>query len=255
MPEPKPDTSSHPVRIVGGAAFFLGGAVVFALMTALGHPTSPVDEAGRAVDTPSLPPACPPLTTPTRGEEEVWRQRALAAEQRLAAEQAARQRLEQSLGAMTEPPPPPPVAKRRRFIREETDPEILEAAKERLSFPSGLEEKFTPEGFRRIVEDSLRECDLGLSLRELDCSEFPCVAWASSGNAPPKNLHLQGCPVWAEQFQDALSMVTSKGNADGGTENLLVFWALPPGQRERRIAAVRQDDRVQSMYDTYVPSP
>jgi len=183
----------------------------------------------------------------------MWRQRALVAEQRLAVEQAARQRAEQSLGEMTAPPPP--VAKRRRFVREEVDPEILEAAKERLPFPSGLEEKFTPEGFRRIVEDSLRECDLGLSLRELDCSEFPCVAWASSGGTPPKNIHLQGCPVWANQFQDALSMVTSKADADGGTENLLVFWALPPGERERRIAGVRQDERVQAMYDTYVPSP
>src|SRR5690606_3710605 len=99
------------------------------------------------------------------------------------------------------------------------------------AFPETLPEQFTPAGFERIVRDVVRECDLGVELSEIDCSEYPCLAWVRSKDLEQTHVTPSACPAWRRAFSGDAPLVTygRVGNPFGGrTERFHVWVVLPP---------------------------
>jgi len=126
--------------------------------------------------------------------------------------------LELALQAASGTQPPPPAT-----LADETG--------DRWAFPPDLPEPFTPGGFERIVREVVRECDLGVELSEIDCSEYPCLAWVRSKDLEQTHVTPSACPAWRRAFSGDAPLVTygRVGNPFGGrTERFHVWVVLPP---------------------------
>jgi hypothetical protein len=119
----------------------------------------------------------------------------------------------------TQPPEPEPVAA-----------EMTAAG----AFPEDLPEQFTPAGFEQIVRDVVRECALGVDLAEIDCSEYPCLAWVRSKELTRTYVTPSECGRWKESFSSG-SVVTYhlEGNPFGGRTERYHVWAVMPPNRDR----------------------
>ena len=119
----------------------------------------------------------------------------------------------------TQPPEPRPVA-----------PETTGAGE----FPDNLPEQFTSAGFEQIVRDVVRDCDLGVDLADIDCSEYPCLAWVRSKNLARSHVSPSGCGRWNQAFRGG-SLVTYalEGNPFGGRTERYHVWVVTPPSRDR----------------------
>src|SRR5262249_31177467 len=57
----------------------------------------------------------------------------------------------------------------------------------RIPFPQNALPAETPDGFKKLIQEVVAKCNPDLELRDLDCSEYPCVAWMRLTNLERKN--------------------------------------------------------------------
>lgn len=144
----------------------------------------------------------------------------------------------------TQPPEPQPVA------AETTEPG---------AFPEGLAEQFTPSGFERIIRELVRECDLGVDLAEVDCSEYPCLAWVRSKDLSLTHAFPSRCETWNRAFNTGATVTYHmEGNPFGGrTERYHVWIATPPNpDRDVNQQLIhRGEKRMNARWDAMMGDP
>lgn len=137
----------------------------------------------------------------------------------------------------TVPPEPAPVA-------VETTPPV--------EFPEDLPEQFTPVGFERIVRDLVRDCELGVDVAEIDCSEYPCLAWVRSRDLEQPPAFPSRCDAWKGAFGEGSTVTYHlEGNPFGGrTERYHVWVATPTQDRDANQPLIRRgEQRMNARWD------
>src|SRR5690606_17221448 len=110
----------------------------------------------------------------------------------------------------TQPPQPEPVAP------ATTTPE---------PFPEDLAEQYTAAGFEEIVRDLVKNCGLEVDLAEVDCSEFPCVAWVRSKDLSLEWASPGACEGWKQAFGDGATVTYHlTGTPFGGRTERYHVW-------------------------------
>lgn len=91
----------------------------------------------------------------------------------------------------------------------------------------------TAEEFRAAASKALEECNTGLSLQEVDCSELPCIAWALGDAARAGSLDLDECGSWRSNVARR-EMITAKAMGAGGD----LYFALMPVPLEGDVSGI-----------------
>lgn len=70
-----------------------------------------------------------------------------------------------------------------------------EAYGDPVPWPDSAPEEMRPGMVEEIVEETFAECDIGLPLGTIDCSEPPCIV-AVQGSSADFRDRVMGCPAW-----------------------------------------------------------
>ncbi len=103
-----------------------------------------------------------------------------------------------------------------------------------IPFPANPPENFTPAKFRAVAEEALKSCDAGVSLRDVDCSEYPCIAWTrlrpqDGGDA---TVDMSDCAPWTKAYGED-TLVFNVGSA-------AVLVPLPPEDLKRVLGRAKE---------------
>lgn len=123
----------------------------------------------------------------------------------------------------------------------------------RVDFPQDGPDQLRPDGFHRLLEQVMEQCkDQGLSLRDVDCSEYPCVAWTQWNTAANNRFDLSRCKPWHDAFGDRTSMMAAGDRPDAGPGSMYAaFYAVPEDLAVRQRLAARMHDRLKAMLASY----
>lgn len=114
-------------------------------------------------------------------------------------------------------------------------------AKSPQPFPSDLEDQFRPSSLAERLQRSIDSCNLRLNVLELECEEFPCIAWVDSREL---RLDMGSCPKWSEAFdEDTLARLEVLPMSDGGQLVLAALMPVPRHPVQRKVAVARLEDR------------
>lgn len=115
-----------------------------------------------------------------------------------------------------------------------------------LLFPTNAPAQFSPKGFQDVVERSIKECSLQMSLSVMDCSEYPCVAWLDS---TAQTIDMSQCSPWRDAFGTMTSVVVSDPivGPDGKERKYVGLMPVPQDKVDRRIAFKRARERTNGM--------
>jgi hypothetical protein len=96
-----------------------------------------------------------------------------------------------------------------------------------IPFPDDLEWTLQPEAVEARARRVMAECpELGWTLHEVDCSEYPCITFWDHAEKEGERVQLDDCPAWSE--------VRTQGEAMRAS----LFWE--PDGTQREIIAVAQ---------------
>jgi hypothetical protein len=105
----------------------------------------------------------------------------------------------------------------------------LEVYGEPVPFPADTPEMHTERGFRAVLDEVLRDCDVPGELVSMDCSEYPCMARFREvpNEAGVTSFgQITHCPAWADRYGPAATMSHSSVDCgDGRLERLLILSA------------------------------
>jgi len=87
-----------------------------------------------------------------------------------------------------------------------------------MPFPKGVGAARRADRFLDSARSALEGCFPGLRVTDADCSEYPCIAWATT-NGPGPALDLAGCEPWARHMGDR--SVVYRFTAPDGAGNFL----------------------------------
>lgn len=115
----------------------------------------------------------------------------------------------------------------------------------KIAFPPASRYAYTPEGFRDTLQRSIEECKLPLALEDMDCSEYPCIAWGAWDSSGSQTIDLGSCRPWKEAFGQE-SMVVMRPGIDGGHARLGLY-AYPVDVENPTLALKRAKLRAKEM--------
>lgn len=120
-----------------------------------------------------------------------------------------------------------------------------------VPFPNGAEDH--PDAFRRTIDAVLSECQPDLSLSDLDCSEYPCIAWTRWKSSGTHRFDLSGCRPWTSRYpEQPVAMSAFTADSDGGIgDGYVGFFAFPADPALAAAARSRARERMQAMLEAY----
>ena len=123
----------------------------------------------------------------------------------------------------------------------------------RIAFPENAPPQETPEGFKKVVDDVVAKCNPALEVRDLDCSEYPCIAWTRLDGTRRKSFDLSNCEPWTKAYDNPpISWLASSSDADGGTgETYVAFYPFPSDPSIRKPVKARAQERLEAMLEAY----
>ncbi len=122
-----------------------------------------------------------------------------------------------------------------------------------VPFPSVTPPANTPAEFRPVVEALLAKCAPGVKVQEVECSEFPCIAWTSVDTALTPKLDLLGCEEWKATFGEKL-MVYGRRSEDGSSQFAGLF-SLPDDPEAIKNIQKRARLRLDALGQSYGIQP
>ncbi len=125
-------------------------------------------------------------------------------------------------------------------------------AAERVAFPEDAPAQAKPEGFRGIVEKVIRDCNPGLEISDVDCSEYPCIAWTKWHTDRTSRFDLSSCKPWTDAYSRPPIVLTATTDPDGGpAERYLAFFSLPDDASTQKLVKARARARLDEMLEAY----
>jgi len=122
----------------------------------------------------------------------------------------------------------------------------------RIAFPENARPQDTPEGFKKLIEEVVAKCNPALEVRDLDCSEFPCIAWTRLDGTKSKTFDLGGCEPWMTAYDKPPISLLATNASDGGTGDVYVaFYASPSDASARKPVKLRAQERLDAMLEAY----
>jgi hypothetical protein len=141
---------------------------------------------------------------------------------------------------------------RRDAILEELAATSADSGRTPLPFPPGLPPAQMPAGFAAEVKEVLASCDPSMSLDAVDCTEYPCMAWATTVEAPVDPPDFRRCSAWQQRFGSEVGMASAYlTTSDGGIRRVLGFYPLPSEATARRDTIQRARVRTREMVSGY----
>jgi len=118
-----------------------------------------------------------------------------------------------------------------------------------LPFAPDLAPAYTPEGFEAVALQMERECDLGLEVVTIDCSEYPCMAWTRAEHPEGRGVSMDGCAPWTAAFPNGTTVIgtASRKTADGNSEMFFSWMAVPENPDQLKQAWRRAQVRAGEM--------
>lgn len=136
------------------------------------------------------------------------------------------------------------VARKQEWSESEVSKlnEVLSRAPQ--PFPSDVPDRFRPAGFRKVLDESIDQCELELKVLAVDCDEYPCIAWMDSQEA---RLDMGACPSWQNAYkEDTCMRLEPIPLPDGGEVMLAAIMPLPDQPVQRKVAISRMEQRCQA---------
>jgi hypothetical protein len=118
-----------------------------------------------------------------------------------------------------------------------------------LPFPEGLPSAQTPQHFKEAATSILQKCMPTLAVQDADCSEYPCIAWASFDASTRNRFDVTGCDDWSKTMGKK-TMVYVQLSPDGSTGFYGVF-SLPEDKAAVTRANARADLRIKALAESY----
>ena len=213
------------VLVAAGLIGILLGVVIFRLLGWNEPPPPEKEPRSDRLMTP--PPSQPALPLKPSTEEDALRRRVRDLEAVVAKAKAA----EAHKPAAIASPGIPPQA-------------VPSLVSQRIPFPAGLPEAFTPEGFHETLKRAIEECKLPYSIETEDCSEFPCVVVGDWDHAKMRDIVPSDCKPWNDAFPKTI-LIVSRGE-DGGPGKT-VFYPFPEQAADPRAANRAANGRAQAL--------
>jgi hypothetical protein len=117
------------------------------------------------------------------------------------------------------------------------------------TFPDGGAHQ--PDEFPRLLSSLTRDCLRTLDLRDVDCTEYPCVAYAvRKTDAQQKAADVAGCPGWRSARLGTPTVFNDSIPTDGGKLDVTIIVG-PQGARPSRALSRRIEDRLTAMCESY----
>ncbi len=120
-----------------------------------------------------------------------------------------------------------------------------------LPFPADLTEAQTPQHFLARAKAILEECFPDILVRDADCSERPCIAWAGYDADKGMALDMPSCGKWSETMGELTVVVGHR--AEGEQTGYWGIASLPAEPDLAEAARRRFRSRVNSLAGSYAP--
>ncbi len=118
-----------------------------------------------------------------------------------------------------------------------------------LPFPEGLPPPQTPPHFKEAATSILQKCMPTLAVQDAECSEYPCIAWASFDASAKNRFDVTGCDDWSKTMGKK-TMVYVQLSPDGTTGFYGVL-SLPEDMAAVARANARAGLRIKALAEAY----
>ncbi|MGA8893535.1 MAG: RNA polymerase sigma factor [Anaeromyxobacteraceae bacterium] len=118
-----------------------------------------------------------------------------------------------------------------------------------VPFPPDATVANTPAGFRAAIVDVLGRCAPGVEVQDVDCAEYPCIAWAAVDRTRAPSLDLLRCEAWTDTF--GRNLVAHARSAADGTAHFVGLLSLPDGGDDTQAIRKRVRPRMDALGQAY----
>jgi hypothetical protein len=118
-----------------------------------------------------------------------------------------------------------------------------------LPFPEGLPPAHTPKNFKAASTSILQKCMPTVAVQDADCSEYPCIAWASFDASAANRFDVTECDDWSKTMGKK-TMVYVELSPDG-TTGFYGLLSLPEDEASVKRANARAGLRIRSLAESY----
>jgi hypothetical protein len=121
----------------------------------------------------------------------------------------------------------------------------LDPALMAVAFPDHPPVQYTHDGMSAVMAEVSRECHLPIETMQVDCTEYPCVAWTKlTAKARPQRLAMDQCAPWKQAFPRGAYVVGGEG-ADG--QQVLGWLPVPDDDGLKAAVQKRLTERRKQM--------
>jgi hypothetical protein len=88
-----------------------------------------------------------------------------------------------------------------------------------------------------------------LQVQDVECSEYPCIAWTTWDQERSRELDLPSCEAWAQTYGKRLMLVAR--DSPDGADHFVGLVSLPDDPGALRVAAQRARMRIGALAQAY----
>lgn len=95
------------------------------------------------------------------------------------------------------------------------------------------------------MQEVAQSCGRSLQVTQVDCDEYPCIAWLSTPAPLPQGFDVSHCKAWTDAFSTPARTAAFERDASGGyTEQVFALYAVPVQKELAAAGETRAEARI-----------